>query len=260
MKAVLDRVVKKSAGRRVVVFLDYDGTLTPIVERPEDAVLPEKARALLRSLARRCPLAVVSGRDLADVRTRVGLAGLIYAGSHGFDIEGPGIRHQHPRAQAAVGALQAAAAEIAAATAGIEGVQLEPKRFALAVHHRRTPAAEVAAVRAVVEAALARHAELRVNEGKMVFDLQPDIGWDKGRAVLWLLRALHLDRSDVLPVYIGDDLTDEDAFRALADRGIGIVVQASRRPSAARFVVRDVAQVRALLAGLARALPPRARG
>jgi len=254
MKAVLSEVLKASTGRRLAVFLDYDGTLTPIVERPEDAVLARETRAVLRSLARRCPLAVVSGRDLPDVRGRVGVPALHYAGSHGFDIEGPGVRHQHPRAQAAAAALHAAAEEIAGDTTGIAGVQLEPKRFALAVHYRRAREADLPAVRAAVERARERHPELRVSGGKKVLELQPDIVWDKGRAVLWLLRALHLDGRDVLPLYIGDDLTDEDAFRALAGRGIGIAVQEERRPSAARFVLRDPGEVRAFLAGLSRAI------
>lgn len=255
MKQVLERVLQERQGRKLAVFLDYDGTLTPIVERPEDAVLAETTLRVLRSLARRCALAVVSGRDLADVRERVGLPGIFYAGSHGYDIEGPQVRHQHPRAQAAVPALQRAAEELAGETAGMGGVELERKRFALAVHYRRTPRDQLPALGAAVARTLARHEELRMTRGKKVFDLQPDIGWNKGRAVLWLLRALHLHGADVLPLYVGDDVTDEDAFRALRHRGIGIAVHEAPRRTAARFALRDPEQVRAFLAGLSRALP-----
>jgi alpha,alpha-trehalase len=254
VKTVLAEILRHSARRRIALFLDYDGTLTPIVERPEDAVLGERTRIVLRALARRLPLAVVSGRDLADVRARVAVAGVYCAGSHGFDIEGPGLCHQHPRAQAAVAPLRAAAEEIALDTEGLAGVQLEPKRFALAVHYRRVAQEHVPAVRTAVERARSHHPELRLAGGKKVFELLPDIGWDKGRAVLWLLRALRLDRVDLLPLYIGDDLTDEDAFRALAKRGIGIAVQQTRRPTAARFVLRDPREVHAFLAGLCRGL------
>jgi trehalose-phosphatase len=255
MKAVLARVLRERAGRSLAVLLDYDGTLTPIVERPEAAVLAAATRSVLRSLARRCVLAVVSGRDLEDVRARVGVRGLAYAGSHGFDIAGPGLRHQHPGAHAGASRLPGVARAIARATVAIEGVRLEPKRFALAVHYRRARQADVPKVRAAVERALARYPGLRMARGKKVFDLQPDIAWDKGRAVLWLLRTLRLERDNVLPLYIGDDLTDEDAFRALARRGIGIAVQEARRRTAARFTLRDPDEVRAFLAGLARALP-----
>jgi alpha,alpha-trehalase len=253
VKAVLAEVLQRRAGRRLALFLDYDGTLTPIVRRPEDAVLGAPARAVLRALARRLPLAVISGRDLADVRARVGVPGVYYAGSHGFDIEGPGVRHRHPLARAAVAPLRAAAREITRDTAGIAGAQLEPKRFALAVHYRRVAGSNVPAVRAAVERARRRHPQLRLAGGKKVLELLPGLDWDKGRAVLWLLRALRLDRGDVLPLYIGDDLTDEDAFRALAGRGLGIVVQRARRRTAARFALRDPRAVRAFLAGLRRA-------
>jgi len=257
VKGVLDDVLRQSAGRGLAVFLDYDGTLTPIVERPEAAVLSEDTRAVLRALARRCPLSIVSGRDLADVRSRVGIPELYYAGSHGFDIEGPGVRHEHPLALAGALKLRDAGEEIARGTLGIDGVQLEVKRFAFAVHYRRVREAQVAAVRGAVERALGRHSGLRLSEGKKVLDLQPDIPWDKGRAVLWLLQALQLDREDVLPLYIGDDLTDEDAFRAIADRGFGIAVQENPRRTAARFTLRNPGEVQTFLSDLARAVEQR---
>lgn len=251
---MLRDVLRESAGRGLAVFLDYDGTLTPIVERPEAAVLNEDVRAVLRALARRCPLAVVSGRDLSDVRGRVGIPELYYAGSHGFDIEGPGVRHEHPLALAGAESLHDAAERITRDTLGIEGVQLEVKRFAVAVHYRRVREIEVPAVRTAVERALARHSGLRLTEGKKVLDLQPDIAWDKGRAILWLLQALQLDRKNVVPLYIGDDLTDEDAFRVLRHRGLGIAVQEHPRRTAARFTLRNPDEVQGFLSGLVRAI------
>ena len=251
--AVLDSVLRERAGRSLAVFLDYDGTLTPIVERPEAAVLAEDTRVVLCSLVQHCTVAVVSGRDLEDVRRRVGIVELYYAGCHGFDIQGPGVRYEHPLAHAGAAKLREVAEEIARDVRGIGGVELEAKRFALAVHYRRAREAEAPAVRGAVERALARHSGLRLSEGKKVLDLQPDIPWDKGRAVLWLLQALRLERKDVLPLYVGDDLTDEDAFRALAERGVGIAVHEDRRPTAARFTLRNPGEVRTFLAGLARA-------
>ena len=236
------------AGRVLALFLDYDGTLTPIVERPEDAVLPQATREVLRSLTRRYPVAIVSGRDLADVRARVGLEDVHYAGSHGFDIAGPKGSHQHEAARAAAPRLAAAADDIERATRELAGVQLERKRFALAVHFRRAPQSRDAVERAV-DAALARRAGLRKTGGKMIFELRPDVAWDKGRAVLWLVEELGLQ--DALPVYVGDDETDEDAFRALAGRGVGIAVQEAPHDTAAAWTLRDPDEVRAFLAQLA---------
>ena len=251
-----DAIRDRLRGRRPAVFLDFDGTLAPIVDRPADAAIDAETRAAVARLARRCPVAVVSGRDLPDVAARVALDELYYAGSHGFDIAGPrGLRHVHPDGVRAVPALDAAEKMLRDALRGIDGVLVERKRFSLAVHVRlvRDDAA-VAAVERAVDRALRQHHSLRKGLGKKVFDLQPDIAWDKGAAVLWLLRALGFDGPDVLPVYLGDDLTDEDAFRALAGRGLGIAVLDQDRPTAADYRLDDPAQVRLLLGRLADAL------
>jgi trehalose 6-phosphate phosphatase len=245
----LPEITARLAGRRLALFLDYDGTLTPIVERPEDAVLAEPTRDVLRRVAERHAVAIVSGRDLADVRARVGIEGLYYAGSHGFDIAGPRGSHTHEAALAAAPLLAAAAGELERGLKPLAGVQVERKRFAIAVHFRRARESDVAPVEAAVDRALARHPGLRKTGGKKIFELRPDVDWDKGRAVLWLLGELGLGAA--LAVYIGDDVTDEDAFRALAGRGVGIAVQDAPQPTAAHYTLRDPGEVRELLARLA---------
>jgi alpha,alpha-trehalase len=254
--ANLDAIRARLRGRPIAVFLDFDGTLAPIVERPELAAMAAPMRAAVRRLARRCPVAVVSGRDLADVRARVGLRGLNYAGSHGFDIAGPrGLRHAHPMGVQALPRLDAAERELRQALAAIDGAIVERKRFSIAVHFRLVPGADdVAAVERAVDAALQREPGLRRRGGKKVFELLPDIDWDKGAAVRWLLAALGLARPEVLPIYVGDDLTDEDAFRAIAGRGLGIAVLDSPRPTTATYRVDDPAQVCTLLGAIAAAL------
>jgi len=248
---LIAEIAAQLAGRRLAFFLDYDGTLTPIVERPEDAVLDPKTREVLQRLAQRHPVAIVSGRDLEDVRQRVGLDEVHYAGCHGFEIAGPRGNRVHGAAAAAAPQLAAAADQVARDTHDLPGVQLERKRFTLAVHYRRARDADMPAVRDAVARAQARHPALRVTSGKKVLELQPDVDWDKGRAVLWLIETLGLE--DALPVYIGDDVTDEDAFRALAGRGVGIAVQDAPRPTAARYSLPGPEAVRELLSGLAAA-------
>jgi trehalose-phosphatase len=250
MSRATPEAIRAAAGSRgLALFLDYDGTLTPIVERPEDAVLDEATREVLRRVVQRHPVAIVSGRDLEDVRQRVGLPEVHYAGCHGFEIAGPRGNRVHGAAAAAAPQLAAAADQVARDTHDLPGVQLERKRFTLAVHYRRARDADVPAVRDAVARAQARHPALRVTSGKKVLELQPDVDWDKGRAVLWLIETLGLQ--DALAVYIGDDVTDEDAFRALAHRGVGIAVQEAPQPTAAQYTLRDPDEVRALLAGLA---------
>jgi alpha,alpha-trehalase len=234
------------------VLLDYDGTLTPIVDRPELAVLDEATRRAVRRLALRCVVAIVSGRDLADVRERVAIDGIYYAGSHGFDIAGPGgLREAAQGALAAVPFLDAAEAELGGALAGVAGALLERKRFSIAVHYRLVQDRDVPAVEQAVDETLRRHGRLRKRSGKKVFELQPDIRWDKGAAVRWLLGALGLSGPGVLSLYIGDDVTDEDAFRALSGLGVGIIVRDRPRPTAAGYFLQDTREVREFLEILA---------
>lgn len=245
--------------RHPAVFLDYDGTLTPIVERPDLAVLDESVRATIRRLAALCPVAVVSGRDLDDVARHVGLDELVYAGSHGFDIRGPSLRTQIGLEY--LNELGGAEAELKARLSGLPGVLVERKRFAVAVHTRQAAPADKPAVAEAVRTVAADHAQLRVTGGKEIHELRPNLPWDKGRAVLALLDALGLAGPDTAPLYIGDDETDEDAFRALADRegagregagrGTGIRVMDPPSATAAGWSLKDPAETAAFLDRLA---------
>jgi trehalose-phosphatase len=206
-------------------FLDYDGTLTPIVARPEQAVLSAAMRRTLEKLARQSTVAIVSGRGLADVRQRVGLDNLVYAGSHGFEIEGPDReRLRSEKGTEALPALEAAEKQLRERLADIEGAQVERKKFSIAIHYRNVAPAQTDIVARIVDEIRQGQEGLRKGQGKKVFELQPDVEWDKGHAVRWLMKRLELDPTRVRPIYIGDDVTDEDAFRALPGLGRGIKV------------------------------------
>ena len=238
------------AGRRPAVFLDYDGTLSPIAPRPELAILPEPAREVLRQLSERIPVAIVSGRGREDVAALVGLPHLAYAGSHGFDIAGP------PPLKLEVGdgipaLIESAAGRLHQDLSEIPGVLIEPKRFALSVHFRLADERDLPRIESAVDEAAAAHPGLRKAYGKKLFELRPDLDWDKGKAVLWLLDALGLGGPDTLPLYLGDDLTDEDAFEALQNRGIGILVAPEPRGTAAAYSLRDPEEARVFLEKLA---------
>jgi alpha,alpha-trehalase len=253
----LDQILK-SRTQRVVVFTDYDGTLTPIVAHPEDAMLAGQIREIVRHLAQACPVAVISGRDLTDVRERVGLDGIIYAGSHGFDIAGPhGLRQEHPEAKELLPVLEKAETELREKFAGIPGAQIDRKKYSIAIHFRNVEQCRVLEVEPRVDEIAAQHPQLRKTQGKKVFELQPDITWDKGRAVIWLLEVLGLNTANVLPIYLGDDLTDENAFEALRVRGVGIVVRDEPRRTAARYALDNTAEVGSFLALLAAQKPTR---
>ncbi|BCR04280.1 hypothetical protein DESUT3_13490 [Desulfuromonas versatilis] len=254
----LAEIEQRLRGKTPAVFLDYDGTLTPIVPRPEDALISEEMRGAVRELAGRCPVAIVSGRDLQDVRQLAGIGEIFYAGSHGFDIAGPaGRRMELQQGTDYLPALERAEQELHGLLAGVPGCQVERKKFAIAVHFRRVAEDRVADVERAVEQVLAGNAGLRRTGGKMIFELRPDIDWDKGKALCWLLPQLGLAGEGVVPLYIGDDLTDEDALRELRGRGIGILVRDESRPTAAAYALENPGEVGIFLQRLAELLDRR---
>lgn len=254
-----DELSARFAGRRPAVFLDHDGTLSPIVTDPDEAIIPEPMRDALERLAASHPTAIVSGRDLTDLRRRVGIDELVYAGSHGFETAGPpGLDVDSERGQEFLDVLDTAEEELQAATAEIPGTVVERKRFAIAVHYRQMDeAAYLGRLVKAVEQVVTRHDKLRSSGGKKIFEVRPDLDWDKGKAVLWLLSALGLDEADVLPVYVGDDVTDEDAFRAIRGHGVGVVVDPGERATAASYTLSDLEGVRQFLEALAEVKPER---
>jgi trehalose 6-phosphate phosphatase len=265
--AAWPEIERRLAGRRLALFLDYDGTLTPIVARPELALLSPDMGAALARLARRHPLAILSGRARPDVAALVGLDGIVYAGSHGLDLAGPPPAPGAPPLRLAVGEgaperqLAAAASRLAAELSGLPGVLIEPKRFALAIHYRLASAADLPRIERAVDDAAAAFPALRQARGKKVFELRPALDWHKGATLTWVLdrwseaagaRAPGATLRPWLPLYLGDDVTDEDAFAAAAERGgIGILVAEEPRATAARYRLHDPGEVRLFLERLA---------
>jgi trehalose 6-phosphate phosphatase len=240
MRSALDRVGEWRAGWEasgsLVVLLDFDGTLAPIVQRPELAAIPTPTRAALERLRARpgVEIAVVSGRGLADVRARADLGAILYAGNHGMEIAGPGVLRVHPEAEAARPLLDRAAQAIEEGLCGIEGAFLEDKGLTLSVHYRLAPE-RAAEVHAIVERAVHGERDLHATTGKRVVEVRPRVDWDKGKAVLFLLEQIRPPAGAPV-LYLGDDTTDEDAFLALARRpegGEGVLVAEEPRPGTA---------------------------
>ena len=244
-----DEIRARLSGKALAAFLDYDGTLTPIVEDPTKAFLSDDMRAAVAGLGRHCTLAVVSGRDVETVRHLVELDSLYYAGSHGFQIRGPAEGSDSLEMGVEfLPEIDQAERQLRERLAVFAGHRVERKRFSVAIHYRQTAEADAPRIEAVVDDVLSRHRGLRKGHGKKVFRVQPNIDWDKGHAVLWLIERLKLDRPDVLPIYVGDDITDEDAFRALAGRGLSAVVcDPGDRPTAADYGLVDPDDVKRFL-------------
>lgn len=253
----IEELVGWFGAREPVVCLDFDGTLSPIVNRPEDATIDEATRAAVRDIARHFPVVVLSGRDRLDVEQRVGLDELVYAGSHGFDVAGPGgLRWEYEAASDYLDELDALEAELADSVTGIAGAIVDRKRFAIALHDRLVADADLPVLDAIAAIAAGRHPRLQTHRGKRVLEFRPDVSWHKGEALLWIVDALGRARPRVTVAYLGDDTTDEDAFRTLrgADVGFGVIVGEEDRETAAQYRLRSPSEASTLLRELLAAL------
>jgi trehalose-phosphatase len=239
--------------KRLFLLLDFDGTLAPLEDRPQRARLPESTKALIRRLGARpgVNVAVISGRSVRDIRRRVSLRSLYYAGNHGLEIEGPGLSFRHPAGEALRPALTKLAGALRRDVRSLRGVLIENKGPTLSVHYRRLRPGHEKEFAALVQTyrKATRSLPLRWRSGHKVWELVPETPWDKGEAALLLLRRL----GHPFAIAVGDDRTDEDMFRAV--RGIGLTIGIScLRPSNARYCLASQRETGLLLARLDRAL------
>ncbi|MDD5447895.1 MAG: trehalose-phosphatase, partial [Actinomycetota bacterium] len=235
------------------IFLDYDGTLTPIVSRPEEATLDKETRKTLTELPTHCFTAIVSGRDLTDIRKMVKIKELWYAGSHGFEIESPdGTKSENEEALEFLPPLEGLEKMLSRELKDIPGSLIERKRFSIAVHYRNVKDEMVNRVKEIVENAGSTYPEFRITKGKKVLEFLPDIDWHKGRAVAWIIKGLNLDRPSIIPLYIGDDITDEDVFEELKTSGITIAVGSDGRTTKAHYRLTNTEEVKEFLDELSR--------
>lgn len=211
-------------GKKPVFFFDYDGTLSPIVAHPVDAVLMASTRKYLRLLSENHPLVIISGRGLSDVKERTDLEGILYAGSHGFEIEGwAGLRFTIEDGERLEQMIREITMEMEETLVEFFGVEIESKKYAVAVHYRNVPEEDHATLKEKVCKVVDGFPALRIGLGKKVFEIRSRQKWDKGKAMLWIAEKMNLTEKDHFLIYVGDDLTDEDAFRVMPENGLNIL-------------------------------------
>ncbi|KAG0513508.1 hypothetical protein BDA96_10G108700 [Sorghum bicolor] len=252
-----DQIAAAAMGKRIVMFMDYDGTLSPIVTDPDMAFMTPEMRAAVRNVAKHFPTAIVTGRCIEKVCGFVGLPELYYAGSHGMDIKGPSSKEDKTvllqPAREFLPVINKAYRALEERTKDTPGARVENNKFCLSVHFRCVDEKSWSSLADKVKAVLRDFPELKLTEGRKVLEIRPSIMWDKGKAVEFLLKSLGFDDStNVLPVYIGDDRTDEDAFKALRERGqgIGILVSKCPRETDASYSLQDPTEVMEFLVRL----------
>ncbi len=231
-----------NASGNIFLFLDYDGTLTPIVDRPEAAVLDENVRAILNRLKSKYPIAVISGRALPDIMGRVNIKDILYAGNHGAQLWDGKNMVSGTDGPVDTGILNEFKEKVFSALRDIDGVMIEDKGMTISIHYRnvsrryREKVAE--RFRNIADSYTDK---FRITTGKEVFEVRPLNVWDKGSAVLWILKNFGNGRT---PVYIGDDVTDEDVFKAVNRTGVSISIGEN---SNARCFLKVQAEVKAFL-------------
>lgn len=246
------------AAPHVLLLSDYDGTLTPIVSRPDEAAIPVEVKEKLRILARKSSFSVgvISGRSLSEIKAMVGVEGIYYAGNHGLEIEGPGLKFVQPVAQATRSELAYIFQQLCNRLSSIRGVIVENKGLSLSVHYRlvmENQAAQVATIFREVTARWLDESKIRVSSGKKVWEVRPPVDWHKGKAVATIINEIKtrhgLER--LLTVYLGDDATDEDAFAIIRRaQGWGVFVGAENPSSRADCFLNSTSEVITFLSRL----------
>lgn len=239
-RQTLTKPVMSTLGRckNIILFLDFDGTLAPIRKTPSLATLPFGTRALLRRLSNRPNIIVglVTGRSEADIKEKVRIRNVFWIANHGFEISMGRTHWVHPTAEEARPVLSEIARKLKRALSPVQGVLIENKRYTLTVHYRNVRNQSVGLVKETTRHLLRPYAgDIRITRGKKVFEVRPDAPWNKGSAVERVLKCLRPDKTSLV-VYIGDDRTDEDAFKLLHGSTVTVLV-GRRTQSAARYRV-----------------------
>lgn len=229
--------------RKLIFFLDYDGTLTPIVRHPDLAALPSSAKKLLTHLGRRHSAVILSGRSLRDIQRKIGIRRLIYGANHGLEIKGPRLNFIHPQALRTKKLFEEILPQLNAAFKDFTGLWFENKVLTLSVHYRELNSGKIAGARKTLLRILRpylRGRKILLTEGKKVWEIRPFVKWNKGSAALWLLKQKKRFGTRPFPIYLGDDQTDEDAFAALRNKGLTLkITSRPREPSKAQFYLRS---------------------
>ncbi len=244
-------VLRIKSASSVLLLFDYDGTLTPIVRRPELAILSEKSRQLLKNLShtRRFIVGVVSGRGLSDIRSKVGINGIIYVGNHGFEIKGPGLNYVHPVNDKIKSIMNTVSRLLNNSLSTIRGVIVEHKGLTVSVHYRLVKKKETYTIENIIQRAIETASlsdKVKLTLGKKVYEIRPNIHWHKGMAAKLIIEKYSggIGKDAFLPVYVGDDLTDEDAFKIIENHdGVSIYVGGERPQSVARYYLRTCTEV-----------------
>jgi trehalose 6-phosphate phosphatase len=254
-----DFIAECRAAAHILLLADYDGTLTPIVAKPSQAILSAGVKEKLTALAGKpdISLGVISGRELAEVKSLVGIESIYYAGNHGLEMEGPGLEYTGPAKSIFIGVAMAEMKDrIAAELEDVEGIIIQDKGLSLSVHYRLASSDKEERIAAAVRQATegwVKAGKIEVYGMKKLWEIRPLLDWDKGKAVQAIVDEVmkKMKLASLMTVFLGDDVTDEDAFKVLRrPAGWSVYVGEENISSAAEYYLDSPAEVEELLARL----------
>ncbi len=240
--------------QKILCAFDLDGTLTPLRKRPRDTVVAPEVKRLLKRLARhpRLVLAIVSGRSLRDVLKLVSIKRIYYSGNHGLELRAPRGKTRIFYNRKDYQTVRRASRVVKKELARIKGVIIEDKGIMLGIHYRLVPlrhqARLVEAVKAILAGLDNRH-HFCLGYGKKFVEFRPRLSFSKGKVLKRILAIPGL--KNAYPIFFGDDLTDEDGFKAVRRRGLGVLV-GEKKKSFASYFVKNTSEVKSVLKQLSR--------
>jgi trehalose-phosphatase len=241
---------KSKSVKKILFFLDYDGTLTPIKKTPSLARIPKSVKEIILKLSRQqnTEVFIISGRSLQDIKKFVNIRGITYAGNHGMELSGPGIKYENKIAKSLKPNIQKCINRLKKVIT-IQGVLFENKGYTASIHYRLVKSRDLANFRKI----FLKHIEelkkiykIEVTLGKKIFEIRPKVKWNKGESIKWILSKKNYQKK-CLPICIGDDITDEDSFKTIGKRGITILVSRSKKRTNAQYVIDSPLDVYKLL-------------
>jgi len=244
---VLKKIITQSL--RVYLFLDYDGTLTPIRKLPSSAVLSGSMKNLLSELNNQpnIKVIIVTGRSYSDFKKLSGLKNITIASNHGFHINSEKINWRHPAIKKILPVFQDVTLLLKKSLKQFPSTVIEDKGITVSVHYRNVKNKFVPSIKETVLYILERYSQkLKITYGKKVIEIKPAVEWNKGLAVLKILKLFRLKTSNSTMIYIGDDTTDEDAFKILRNKAITVHVGNSSETNA-EYIVKNTREVQSVL-------------
>ena len=235
---------------KILLLLDYDGTLSSITPRPDKAFIDRKIKKILTLLSKKndVSIGIVSGRALTKIQKLVGIKNIYYVGNHGFEIKGPTVKYTHPAYQQFKPNIKRIKKLLNKELSSIKGVIIEDKKLTVTVHHRLIKRKDLKRLTEIFKrtcAPFVSDRKIKLSCGKKSWEIRPPVKWDKGEAVKKILHKF--PKKDILPIYLGDDVTDEDAFRVLKKKGLSVFIGNPFKKSNAKYYLKSVSEVRLFL-------------